>query len=124
MEIATKFNSHFSNIASTLQERILHKNQDFNKYLRNYNEYSFFIKPTDKYEVINLINNLSDKKAIGSHSVPTKILQLIKLTIADPLSDIINLSFYKYRRLYQHINIKVVIVTLEPQQNNRVDHVL
>ena len=30
MEIATKFNSHFSNIASTLQERIHHKNQDFN----------------------------------------------------------------------------------------------
>ena len=55
MEIATKFKTYFSNIASTLQGKIHHKNQDFNKYLTNQNEYSFFIKPTDKYEVINLI---------------------------------------------------------------------
>ena len=47
MEIDTKFNSHVSNIASTLPEIIHHKNQDFNKYLRNYNEYCFFIKPTE-----------------------------------------------------------------------------
>ena len=40
--------------------------------------------------MINLINNLSDKKAIGPRSVPTKILHIIKLIIADPLSDIIN----------------------------------
>ena len=84
MVIVTKFNSHFSNIASTLEKRIHHKNQDFNKYLRNYNAYCFFIKPTDKYEVINLINNLSHKKAIGPHSIPTKIRLLIKLIIADP----------------------------------------
>ena len=62
-------------------------------HLRNQNEYSIFIIPTDKYEVINLIHKLSHKKATGLRSVPTKILHLIKLNIADPLSDIINLSF-------------------------------
>ena len=43
MEIATKFNTYFSNIASTLQGKIHHKNQDFNKYLTNQNEYSFLL---------------------------------------------------------------------------------
>ena len=106
MEIATKFNTYFSNIASTLQGKIHHKNQDFNKYLTNQNKYSFFIKPTDKYEVINLINNLSYKKINGPHSVPTKILHLIKFIIADPLSEIINLSFntgtnFEYLKIFK-----------------------
>ena len=57
------------------------------------NDYNFFINPTDEYEIIDIINNLSSNKATGPHSIPTDILQLIKCNISKPLSEILNLSF-------------------------------
>ena len=40
------------------------------------------------------MNSLDSNKATGPHSIPlTPILHLIKLNIAEPLSDIVNLSF-------------------------------
>ena len=93
-EIATTFNDYFSSIADELQGKI-YDGHDFTKYLTNRNEHSFFIRPTDKYEIINIINNISINKATGPHSIPTNILHLIKLNISEPLSSIINLSFEK-----------------------------
>ena len=52
-----------------------------------------FLLTTDKYEIINIINSLCTNKASGPHSVPTDILHLIKLNIADPLSEIVSISF-------------------------------
>ena len=63
--------------------------------LKNSNTNTFFINQTDKIEVINIINNLSINKATGPHSIPTDILHLIKLSVAQPLADITNLSFEK-----------------------------
>ena len=57
--------------------------------------HTFFINPTGKIEVINIINNLSINKATGPHSIPTDILHLIKFSVAQPLADITNLSFEK-----------------------------
>ena len=78
IKIANEFNEYFSTIGSQLQGRIYHFGQDFSKYLTNSNEYSFFITPTDKYEVIKIINSLDSNKATGPHSIRTPILQLIK----------------------------------------------
>ena len=64
----------------------------FSTYLKNSNTNNFFIKPM---EVINIIYNLSNNKATGTHSIPTNILHLIKLSVAQPLADITNLSFEK-----------------------------
>ena len=61
-----------------LQGQIYHKGHDFTHFLKNKNAYSFFINPTDKYEIINIINSLCTNKASGPHSVPTDILHLIK----------------------------------------------
>ena len=46
-------------------------------------------------EVINTINNLSTNKAMGPNSIPMDIFHQIKLSIAQPLVDIINFSFEK-----------------------------
>ena len=56
---------------------------------------TFFITPTDKHEICNLINNIEINKATGPHSIPSNTLHLIKTNISEPLSDIINLSFEK-----------------------------
>ena len=71
---------YFSSIASKLQGKIFR---------------GIFIKPTDRIEVINTINNLSTNKAMGPNSIPMGIFHLIKLSIAQPLVNIINLSFEK-----------------------------
>ena len=51
-----------------------------------------FNNPIDEYEIVNIINNLCTNTALGPHSVPTDILNQIKLNIADPLAEIVNLS--------------------------------
>ena len=94
-EIANTFNNHFSTIAKELQGNIYHNGQDFTKYLTNRNEHNFFITPTDKHEICNLINNIEINKATGPHSIPSNTLHLRKINISEPLSDIINLSFEK-----------------------------
>ena len=45
---------------------------------------TFFIKPTNPTEIINIINNLDSNKATGSYIIPNDILHLIKLNIAEP----------------------------------------
>ena len=57
------------------------------------NPHSFFTKPTNPIEIINVINKLNLNKASGPFSVQPDILQHIKNIIADPLSKLINSSF-------------------------------
>ena len=54
---------------------------------------TFFIKPTNVLEVLNNINDLNTSKGTGPHSIPTNIFHLIKFSVAEPLVNIINLSF-------------------------------
>ena len=66
-EVAEIFNNYFSSVASRLQDKIYHYGQDFSSYLDNRNAHNFFISPTDKIELIDIINTFSIKKAIGPH---------------------------------------------------------
>ena len=93
--VAETFNKYFSSIAGKLQGKIHHHGKDFSCYLKNSNPNNFFIKPTNMIEVINTINNLSANKAMGPNSIPIDIFHLIKLSVAQPLVNVINLSFEK-----------------------------
>ena len=79
----------------TLQGRIFNNGLDFSIYLKNRNDHNFFIKPTDRDEILKQINNLNANKATGPHSIPNEILQVAKYIIADPLEKTIKLSFEK-----------------------------
>ena len=116
-DIANAFNNYFSTIASDLQGKIYHHGQDFTKFLENSNEHNFFISPTDKNEIVSIINNISIKKAIGPHSIPTDILHIIKLNISEPLSDIINLSFIK-GVYFDNLKITKTIPTFKEKGSN------
>jgi hypothetical protein len=91
--VSENFNEYFSSIASKLQKKIYHPSKDFSAFLQNENENNFFIKPTNVLEVLNNINDLSTSKGTGPHSIPTNIFHLIKFAVAEPLVNIINLSF-------------------------------
>ena len=62
-EIANSFNSYFSSIGETLQSKIKSSHTHFSKYLKNPNIYSFFLSPTNKIEIMELISNLKSGKA-------------------------------------------------------------
>ena len=93
--VASKFNDYFSSIAEKLQGEIKYFGKDFSHFLKDANPYNLFIKPTSVPEVINNINDLNQNKALGPNSIPTDIFHLIKFSIAQPLVNIINLSFQK-----------------------------
>ena len=61
-EIANEFNDYFANIASKLQASIFTQGEDFNKYLKNRANCSFFISPTNKYEILDTINRNISKR--------------------------------------------------------------
>ena len=92
-EIANSFNNYFLSIACELHGKMNQYGKDYTHYLKNSNEYSFFMNPTDQNEIINIINKLNINKSTGPHSIPNNILNLIKFNIAEPLSEIVNLSF-------------------------------
>ena len=92
-EIANKYNNYFSTIADKLRNKIYNKNQNFKSYLGKRIDKSFFIFPTTREEITDVINELDCTKATGPHSIPTDIFKFIKLIVSDSLSDIINTSF-------------------------------
>ena len=92
-KIANEFNNYFSNIAGELQKSIHSQGQDFRKYLQPKMEKTFFARPTNKFEVINMINENIKNKATGPNSIPNSILCSVQYLIAEPLTEIINLSF-------------------------------
>ena len=93
-EVANKYNNYFSTIANKLRDKIYkNNNQNFKSYLRNRIDKSFFIFPTCKEEIIEIINELDCMKATGPHSIPTDVFKCIKLIVSESLSYIINTSF-------------------------------
>ena len=49
--------------------------------------------PTSEYEIQNIISSLNSKKSVGSNSIPTRTLKLLKNDISTQLADIFNNSF-------------------------------
>ena len=117
VKVANKVNEYFSTIAENLQSNIYQTGTDFHQYLKGRNSHSIFIQPTDPLEVIRTINNLNSNKATGPSSIDYKILHLIKLNIAEPLSRLINLSFEK-AIYFQNLKISKVIPFYKDKYSN------
>ena len=93
IEIANIFNNFFTSVAAKTKESIKYSHKHFSNFLKNRSDDSFFLSPTDKYEIINIISSLDPNKSTGPNSIPTKILKLLKNDISAQLSDIFNVSF-------------------------------
>ena len=77
MEISNIFNNYFSSIASKTK-----LNVSFSDILKNRSNISFFVSPTDKTEIENVISSLDSNKSVGPNSIPSKILKLLKNDIS------------------------------------------
>ena len=93
MEISNIFNNYFSSIATKTKLNISFSHKHFSDFLKNRSNISFFVSPTDKTEIENVITSLDYNESVGSNSIPTKILKLLKNYISSQLSEIFNISF-------------------------------
>ena len=93
MAISNIFNNYFSSIAGKTKLNISFSHKHFSNFLKNRSNISFFISPTDKSEIENIISSLDSNKSVGPNSIPTKILKLLKNDISSQLSEIFNISF-------------------------------
>ena len=87
------FNSYFSSIANNTKRNISFSHKHFSDFLKNRSNISFFVSPTDKKEIKNVIFSLDSHKSVGPNSIPTKVLKLLKNDISSQLSEIFNISF-------------------------------
>ena len=90
--VANEFNAYFSNIAGKVRSKIPETKASYKDYQTKRCQGSFFFRPTDKEEVIKVINSLDLTKSTGPKSIPNRILKLMKNEIASILSKIFNLS--------------------------------
>ena len=93
VQISEHFNDYFTSIASKIDSKIVQSAKSPLDYLTDYQQNSFFLNPTTKEEVEDIISTMKNNKATGPNSIPTKILKDLKNSLAQPLSDIINISF-------------------------------
>ena len=92
-DIADAFSNYFSNVASGIQSPIKHSRNNFFAFVPQIDINSFFINPTDKTEIRNIILSLDPLKSIGPNSIPTKILKLLSNDISTQFAELFNLSF-------------------------------
>ena len=76
--ISDIFNNYFSSIATKTKLNISFSHKRFSDFLKNRSNISFFVSPTDKTEIEDVISSLDSNKSVGPNSIPTKILKLLK----------------------------------------------
>ena len=76
-----------------LEINIKYSRNKFFDFLPQINIKSFFINPTDKTEIKNIILSLDPLRSIGPSSIPTKILTLLSNDISTQFAELFNLSF-------------------------------
>ena len=87
---AKKFTNIFNDYFSTITEKAKAKIKLFDEFLQHANEITLFLKPSSSEEIISSLN---ESKSVGSNSLPTKILKLLKNDISLQMPNIFNLSF-------------------------------
>ena len=91
-DIADAFSNYFSYVRIGIKSSIKYSRNKFFDFLPQININSFFINPTDKTEIKNILS-LDPLRSIGQNSIPTKILKLLSNDISTQFAELFNLSF-------------------------------
>ena len=92
-EIANAFNTFFTNIGNTVEDKIPRVETNFSSYLKTSTTNSIFLKRISDTEVVNRINDLNTSKASEPFSIPSNILKFYSELLCKPLTILINKSF-------------------------------
>ena len=90
--ISEEFAKHFSNVGTKFAKKITRSNHTFSHYLQNIplNPSSIFMKPTNKNEIVKLIESLPNKTSRGYDEISNVLLKKLSPAISIPLEIIFN----------------------------------
>ena len=106
--VANEFNEYFSNIADKVRAKIPETKASYKDFLTKRCRNSFFFRPTEKEEILKIINSIDQTKSTGPNSIPNKILNCVTEKIALILSKIFNISIRKGKYIEDLKLVKVV----------------
>ena len=92
--IAEAFCKYFTNVGPDFASNIPKSKSSPTHYLQNCNQASFFIAPSDPYEISKIIDNMKNKSSSGHDDLNSIFLKTIKGSIIEPLKIIINKSLH------------------------------
>ena len=93
VEISLIFKNYFASIAGKTKVSINYWHEHLSNFLKDKNQNSFFLSPTNKYELQSIISSLNSNKSVGPNSLPARMLNLLKNDISTQLADIFNILF-------------------------------
>ena len=91
--ISNLFNTFFVNVGKSLSDKIPPTNRSAMSYIKSTYSKSFYMKPTNRNELIIAIKNLKPNSSSGWDEVSPKVIQFCHVQLVDPLVHLINLSF-------------------------------
>ena len=93
-EIADVFAKHFSSVGKRFADKIPASNKSSSDYLKSIprNNNSLFLTPTTTNEILNLIDDLPNKKRAGHDSLNNVLLKNLKFALLEPLCIVFNKS--------------------------------
>ena len=71
MTISNILSNYFSSIADKTKLNISFSHKYFSDFLKNRSNISFFVSPTDKTAIENVISSLDSNKSVETNSIPT-----------------------------------------------------
>jgi len=92
-EMANTFNNFYSNLGSSIEQKIPISQRNFSSYLDSPLNSSFYGTPCDEIEIHSIISNFGINKASGPNSIPTCLLKEFSSILTYPIKIVINKSF-------------------------------
>ena len=83
-------------LAKNYQKKIPSTKKHFSSFLKNPNNLSFFITPTNVKQTNDLISDLKASKSTRPSSLPTKVMNQLNDIMASPLVELVNKKISKH----------------------------
>ena len=91
--MANTFNNYFVNAANNLLKDMGEAKNQYQDYLKDSSEHSFFLKEIEPIETLKLLKNLDPKKSTNIYGIPPKLIKIEAPFLAEQLTLIFNASF-------------------------------
>ena len=91
--VANKFNNYFVNDSKNLLKDMGESSNQYQDYLKNPTEHSFFLKEIEPIETLKLLKNLNSKISSDIYGIPSKLIEIAASFLAEELTLIFNAFF-------------------------------